>query len=470
MTGKDKLAPSSTTPENRPGARARLDLHDWAPDDLRRTFMEDIQRGFELLKKLPPAISFFGGARIKPDDPYYALSKEIGRRLAESGVPPRTGGGPGIMSSVPEGYKEGLQRAPADHPAHFHPVISGFSEQAAKEDHRTQGFNIVLPHEQALNPAIDVSEELQLFPYRKLALYENVRGVVTFPGGFGTLDELFEVWSLAARGHHNDPLAAVGVEFWGPILDAVERVAVKDRALISPDDFARMKLTDDVDALMNHLGDAHGVRGFEGDPDQLAAQLSQEISDAIDVLDDLPEAVTFIGGRGLAADDAACQAARAAAEALTRAGVPLRVGGLGAPAAAVAQGARAADAGAEVQGFIIEAEDGGKRLDGVKVHMSVMHPITHKQLVGRRNQAFVALPGGLGGLDELFTVLCQVQTGKLPRMPLVLVGKDYWQPILDAIRAQMLSGSRQTIAPGDLELVTVTDDPDEITRLITSLD
>jgi len=260
-------------------------------------------------------------------------------------------------------------------------------------------------------------------------------------------------------------MAVVGTEFWGPILEAIEEVAVSGRQLISAEDWARMKLTDDVDALMDHLAGAHGVRGFEGDPDQLAALISREIVEAIDLLDRLPVAVTVIGGRRLSGADPACQALRAAAEILTQAGVPLRVGGASDMAEAVVAGVRAADPDATVQGFTTAGEDRGRKVDGVQLHMEAGHPITHKQLIGRRAKALVALPGGLGTLDELFSVLCQVQTGKLDKIPVVLVGEDYWRPIFGALRAEMLSGARQTIAPEDIELVTITDDPAEIARV-----
>ncbi|MBN2358992.1 MAG: LOG family protein [Deltaproteobacteria bacterium] len=465
LTGASERAPSSARRVDRPGARARIDLRDWQPGQLKQTFRDDIARSFELLKRLPPAVTFFGGARIKPDDPYYALAQEIGRQLATAGIPPRTGGGPGIMTAVPEGYKAGPSTPLPDAIA-FHPLVAGFSEQASADDHRTQAFNILLPHEQKLNNVIDVAEEIALFPYRKCALYENVRGLVTFPGGFGTLDELFEVWSRGARGRHRDPMAVVGSEFWRPLLGAVEQVAVEQRGLVSRDHWALMKVADRPQQILQHLADAEGVRGFETDPDLAAEQMTREIGQAIEVLDRLPPAVTFIGGRRLSPSAEECRVAADAARLLTEAGVATRVGGISAVAGAVVSGARAADAGVEVQGFVVKREDGDRQLAGVHVHLAVDELITHKELIGRRSRALVALPGGLGTLSELFSVLCQVQTGMLEKVPIVLVGKSYWQPIFDAIRQQLLEGPRQTIAAKDLDLVTITDDPQVIARVV----
>ncbi|MFH1810098.1 MAG: LOG family protein [Pseudomonadota bacterium] len=466
IAGSDQVLPSHTRPEQRPGARAQVDLTGWQPEALKKTLLADIERAFTLLRQLPPAVTFFGGARIKPDDPFYELSKAIGRRLAASGIPPRTGAGPGIMTSVPQGYKEAKGHPQTGNAVYFAPVLEGFSEQASRDDTRTQGFNILLPHEQGLNDAIDTATELVMFPYRKLALYENVRGLVTFPGGFGTLDELFEVWSLAVRGRHSDPMAVIGKTFWQPLLDTIEQVAVRDRQLLDPAQLSLIQVTDDPDELVSYLASDHEVRGFEHDPVQSAMRMSAEISDAIDLLDRLPEAVTFIGGHRLDPADPACKVAEHLAQVLQRDGQALRVGGAGPTARAVTAGALAADPDARVQGFLLSDEDGGKALPGLEVHKIFDEPVTHRAVIGSRCKAFVALPGGVGTLDELFTVLCQVQTGKMKKMPIVLIGSDYWQPILDAIRRSMLSGERQTIAPGDLDLVTVTDDAAAAARLI----
>ncbi len=91
---------------------------------------------------------------------------------------------------------------------------------------------------------------------------------------------------------------------------------------------------------------------------------------------------------------------------------------------------------------------------------------TFHQLMALKAQAVVALPGGLGTLDELFTILTQIQTGKLPEMPVVLVGKEYWEPIFETLRQQMLGDQRQTISPEDLERVVMTDKPAEVFRTI----
>jgi len=304
------------------------------------------------------------------------------------------------------------------------------------------------------------------FPYRKAALYENARGLVTFPGGYGTLDELFEVWGRGVRGRHRDPMVVVGSEFWKPLLDTIEEVAVRQRGLIGADAWAQMKLADRPEEILAHLASADNVRGFESDPVRVAQTMAQEIGQAVETLAALPTAVTFIGGQRLPRDTAECDVAAAAARLLTEAGVPTRVGGNAAVAEAVVAGTRAADPAAEVQGFILKHEGSGRPIDGLRVHMAVDEPITHKELIGRRCRAFVALPGGLNTLAELFSVLTQIQCGMIEKVPIVLVGSAFWQPIFDAIKAQMLDGPRQTIAAEDLDMVTITDDPQVIASAV----
>jgi uncharacterized protein (TIGR00730 family) len=374
------------------------------------------------------------------------------------------------MAAVAEGYQEslkGLHELSDDAKAQidrmrtlFDTTIDGVSDTADPLDKRTQGFNIALPYEQAVAESIDVHAEIVLFPYRKVALYENARGLITFPGGYGTLDELFEVWSLGAKGGHKDPMLAYGEAFWQPLFDVVRQVAVDapGRQLILPDEMSMMRASDDTAEIVEHLGKASNVRGFESDPAQLAMQLRAEIVEAVEKLDTLPPAVTFIGGKRLRADDPACHAATAVAQAVTTGGAATRVGGDGVIAESIVAGARLADASATVQAFLL-ADATERDIPGLDVQHEVEHFVTHKELVGRRAQAFIALPGGLGTLDELFTVLCQVQCGKLPDTPIVLLGKSYWQPLMEQVKAQMLNGERKTISPEDLDLFVITDDP-----------
>ncbi|HEY1101528.1 MAG TPA: LOG family protein, partial [Myxococcota bacterium] len=412
-----------------------------------------------------------GGARIKPGDVYYTISQQIGALLADHGAPIRTGAGPGIMTAGPEGFKAALKKLPTkatdvDSKDALHPVVSGMTDAVSAT--KTQGFRIKLPFEQDWSDSIDVGAEARLFPYRKLALYENCKGVAVFPGGYGTLDELFEVWAHGEAGAFHKPMAAVGVEFWKAILDPIKDVAVEGgtgRALIPAAEWDKLLLTDDPQQLVGHFeGAASTTKLYEKKPLERAHKLSREIDESIAVLDRLPASVTFLGGRRLADDDRALGVATSMAKELAALGVPLRVGSGGVVAEAVCAGA---GKDTRVQGLLLGGLEGTRDLPNLTVHQQVTDVVTHKEIIGRKSQAFVALPGGLNTLGEVFSVLTQIQTGHLPKIPVVLVGKDYWQPIFTALRDKMLSPERQTISPHDLDLVTITDDPAEALAVMT---
>ena len=465
---------SSTTHAPQPGRKGGIDLRD--PVAAHRAQLKaDLKVALSTLQTLPPALTFFGGARIKASDPYYAISQEIGRQLAARGVPPRTGAGPGIMQSVPEGYVQARNAlaAAGETPAPSTQLrnITGLGDEASLDDTRTQGFNIKLPHEQKLNPVIEVAKEIQLFPFRKLALYENARGVVTFPGGFGTLDELFEIWTLSAHDKLSDPLGAVGVEFWRPMLGALKKAAVDDRKLIDPEHFARLFVTDDPKALLDHMLTPQAgttTKGFEQDPRALETTLLNEIDIATKGMKNLRPAVAFLGGESLEHDDAALAVVKDLAAAVAKEGVAVRVGDAGSGACAVVDAAAAAGASEKNVQVIAWQASPTSSLSN-KATASFAERIPHKELLLRSAEAYVCLPSGLKGLDEMATVLCQMQTGKLPKRPLVLVGSDYWRPILDAWQQAMITPDRKLIAPEDMELFTVVDTVADARAALTNL-
>lgn len=463
--------PSTAAYQPQPGKRAALDLRAWQPSQLREAMLSDIGIVYELLQKLPPAVTFFGGARIKEGDPYYTISQQIGALLAEHGAPIRTGAGPGIMTAGPEGFKAALKNTPKaattlDADTALHPVVSGMTDAVCAT--KTQGFRIKLPFEQEWSDSIDVGAEARLFPYRKLALYENCKGVAVFPGGYGTLDELFEVWAHGEAGRFHKPMAAVGTQFWQAVLDPIQKVAVAGqggRDLISPAEWQKLKLTDSPQDLVAHFEQAApATKVYEKPPLERAKKLAREIDESIAVLDRLPMSVTFLGGRRLDEQDPTLKAASTLAGDLAKLGVPLRVGSGGVVAEAVCTGA---GRDTPVQGLLLGGLKGTRDLPNLTVHQAVQDLVTHKEIIGRKSQAFVALPGGLNTLGEVFSVLTQIQTGHLPKIPVVLIGKDYWQPIFDALRKTMLSPERQTISPHDLDLVTIVDDPREALQAMT---
>ena len=181
--------------------------------------LSEFVEGFDALNDVGPAVTVFGSARAKRTDPYYKAGEELGKALADRGFAVITGGGPGIMEAVNKGCHD----------------AGGLSV----------GCNIELPHEQSMNRYVDLGVEFRYFFVRKNMFVKYARGFVIFPGGFGTLDELFESLTLAQTGKiEHFPIVLFGSPYWRGLIDWL-----KDRVLasgaIAAGDMTLMSITDD---------------------------------------------------------------------------------------------------------------------------------------------------------------------------------------------------------------------------------
>lgn len=185
-----------------------------------RFFLEFL-RGFEFLSIEEPTVTVFGSARFSEGHRYYELARQMGRALARNGFAVMTGAGPGIMEAANRGAKE----------------AGGLSI----------GANIRLPQEQYANPYVDRLIEFEHFFVRKVMLVKYSCAFVIMPGGFGTLDELFETLTLIQTGKMVDfPIVALGCEFWEPLIDFF-RAKLAAEGTIDVADIDRIFLTDSVD-------------------------------------------------------------------------------------------------------------------------------------------------------------------------------------------------------------------------------
>jgi uncharacterized protein (TIGR00730 family) len=201
------------SPRHRP---AFLDSDPWRSLRIMAEFVE----GFDALAAVGKAVTIFGSARIHDGDPYYGKARELAGLLAKEGFAVITGGGPGIMEAANRGCHE----------------AGGLSI----------GCNIELPHEQAVNPYVDLGVEFRYFFARKVMFVKYADGFAIFPGGFGTLDELFESLTLIQTGKiRHFPVVLVGTEYWAGLLDWLRREAAS-RGTIDPGDLDLMRCTDDM--------------------------------------------------------------------------------------------------------------------------------------------------------------------------------------------------------------------------------
>jgi uncharacterized protein (TIGR00730 family) len=199
-----------------PTARpAFLNTDPWRALRILAEFVE----GFDALATVGPAITIFGSARIGQDSPIYELTRDIARRLAKEGYAIITGGGPGLMEAANRGCQEG----------------GGMSV----------GCNIELPHEQDLNAYVDLGVAFRYFFARKTMFVKYADGFVIMPGGFGTMDELFEAVTLIQTGKvEHFPIIMVGTAFFGGLMDWVRTRLVGD-GMIDAADLDLVVVTDD---------------------------------------------------------------------------------------------------------------------------------------------------------------------------------------------------------------------------------
>ena len=200
----------------RPASRPEfLDSDPWRSLRILSEFVE----GFDALAAVGPAVSVFGSARTKENHRYYKMARELGSMLAQQGYAVITGGGPGIMAAANRGAQEG----------------GGLSV----------GCNIELPMEQGLNPYVDLGVEFRYFFARKVMFVKYADAFVIFPGGYGTLDELFEALTLIQIKKVQDfPVILMGTEYWTGMIEWI-RASLLAEAAINPADVDLLRLTDD---------------------------------------------------------------------------------------------------------------------------------------------------------------------------------------------------------------------------------
>lgn len=188
--------------------------------------------GFDALAELGPAVTIFGSARTKEANPYYQAAVEVARLLGEAGLTIITGGGPGIMEAGNRGA------------------------QAAKVP--SVGLNIELPFEQSINPYADLVVDFRYFFVRKTMLVKYALGFIIFPGGFGTMDELFESLTLIQTGKlRNFPVILFGTSYWQGLMDWVRNTMLVE-GYISPEDLKLFTVTDSPEQARDII--LHSIR------------------------------------------------------------------------------------------------------------------------------------------------------------------------------------------------------------------
>jgi uncharacterized protein (TIGR00730 family) len=239
------LVPDSTYDQrllDRRGPADWLHMDPWRVLRIQAEFVE----GFGALAELPPAVTVFGSARTKRDVPAYEAGVRLGSALARAGYAVITGGGPGCMEAANKGALE----------------AGGISV----------GLGIELPNEQRMNDYVNLGVEFRYFFVRKTMFVKYSCGFVTLPGGFGTLDELFEALTLVqTKKVTMFPVILIGIDYWQPLIDWIKGTLV-ERGSISPADADLIRLTDDPDEAVRII--------VESDKEREEAALRDTVADA----------------------------------------------------------------------------------------------------------------------------------------------------------------------------------------------
>jgi uncharacterized protein (TIGR00730 family) len=189
--------------------------------------MAEFVEAIETLSRVKHAVSIFGSARTSPDDPYYQKTEIMARLLAQKGFGVITGGGPGIMEAANKGAAEG--------------------------GGQSVGMNIRLPYEQKPNPYANISIEYKYFFTRKVMFVKYAVAYVVLPGGFGTIDELFEALTLIqTKRIKSFPVILMGSEYWKGLIDWLRKTMLRDK-MISPEDLGLFQIIDDPEEAVKYI-------------------------------------------------------------------------------------------------------------------------------------------------------------------------------------------------------------------------
>jgi uncharacterized protein (TIGR00730 family) len=213
----------------------KIKLRDWTETRAHSSWqifkiMAEFVQGFDAMAKVGPCISIFGSARTQPGHKYYELAVEVARRLAEEGFGIITGGGPGIMEAGNKG--------------------------ASLAGGRSVGLNIELPFEQHSNPYLDRENNLNFdyFFVRKVMFTKYSQGFIMMPGGWGTMDEFFEVATLIqTRKFTQTPMICMGSSYWNGLFDWMRNTMLETEGNISPGDLEMIKVYDTADEVVEYI-------------------------------------------------------------------------------------------------------------------------------------------------------------------------------------------------------------------------
>ncbi|MEK9158391.1 MAG: TIGR00730 family Rossman fold protein [Patescibacteria group bacterium] len=419
------------------------------PIDYRDTWrifriMAEFVDGYQFLGQFKRTITFFGSARLKPETDSYKQADRTGYLLGKAGFSIITGGGPGIMEA---GNK-------------------GASEAGAE----SIGLNIQLPNEQVVNKYVKKSLGFHYFFSRKVMLTSPAQAGVFFPGGFGTLDEFFEILDLIETNKIKKiPVVAVGREFWAPLIEFLKSGSLKAVGAIAEKDLEIFQVVDTAEEASEIIKKSPIKKNLCDPAEENCGKSMQwrifrimaELVDGFEFLSreiSRHDDVTVLGTKSVKEDNPFYIAAYEMAKKLGRKRYTIITGG--GPGIMEAANKGAVESNTASLGIDMNVNNEVRRNPYVRKSISFSFPFTRKLIITMPSLAFIFFPGGYGTLHQLFEVLTLMQTGKIENMKVILYGKKFWAP-LDAFIKNYLNQKYQTISPKDIGLYQIVDSVDE---------
>jgi predicted Rossmann-fold nucleotide-binding protein len=389
----------------------------------------ELRRIDRFRKKHPRAIAVFGSARFTPDDAVYQLAEKLGEEIYQAGYPARTGAGPAIMEAVLKGYKR-ARKAAQQH----------FTHQT-----QTQGSRIMLDFEQETNRFVETNHTVDHFMPRKLGLYRNALGAIAFPGGYGTFDEMFEVWQRGIPLVLMEPAEGPFKSFWTDKIQIFEESWAEAglQGRIPPRPF----ITSSPIAAIRYLNKA-SRKHWEGKRISFNKMVRETIHGFIATAV-WKDAITFTGRPQEGSPE--WEAAGRHMNNLLNSGKTVRIVNRGTLITAAQAFVKDPELFKQIQLalFIPPGEDLRPEEKAFTCKVIAHDPSIHQIFVTKRSRALVVSPGGVGTFNRLFDNLQVIQVNKIRPIPIYLNGARFWTPILSHVIDPLLATSPKLISPGD---------------------
>ncbi len=408
--------------------------------------MAEFVEGYDLMAKYKNEVTIFGSARTHEDDQYYIKARKLGELLGLNNYTVITGGGPGIMEAANRGAFQ----------------VKGDSI----------GLGIELPMEQRINSYVTDSVEFSYFFTRKVMLTTPSQAFVYFQGGYGTLDELFQVLNEMALGFTQKvPVILVGVEFWTPLVSFLKDTCHQIFGAIKPEDLEMLHIVETAEEayeIIKHTEDHPNFLDNMTNTNAISSinwrifRIMAELVEGFEFLESLPKNVTILGSNKVSQDSHYYQDTYVIAQELIKYDFSILTGG----GFGIAEAANKASAEAGKPAYATLLNQAGKTMNEyVSDSIHFKFPFTRQFILTGPTNQYLFCPGGLGTLHQLFEVLTLVQTHKADPISLILYDDEFWAPLVKYMR-EVLDKEERTINNKDLCLFTVTTNKEEVLKVI----